>query len=132
NAVWPMPTIAVRSFSGTTADSLMWLVPLELGRAAFPEARRAFGGVSGRGDDLHELRLHLEQRRAVGVERAIEEALRVSDGLGRTLGEALGPFARGRLELGRRYHFVHDAEPFGVGRGEVVAEEHELLRLVEA
>src|SRR6476659_3953997 len=65
NAVWPMPTIAVRSFSGTTADSLMWLLPRQLVATALAEARGALGRVRRRRDQLDELRLELEQRRAV-------------------------------------------------------------------
>src|SRR3954447_25539459 len=132
NAVWPTPTIAVRSFSGTTADSLMGSVPLELGGTALAEARGAFGGVGRRGHDLHELRLELEHRRAVDVERAVEQPLRIPDRLRRPLREPLGPFAGRALELGSRDDLVHDPDPLGIIRREVVAEEHELLRLVQA
>src|SRR5205809_3017931 len=67
----------------------------------------------------------------IGVEGTVEEPLREPEGEGRTAGETLGPLARRRLELGRRYDLVHEAEPLGVGGREVVAEEDELLRLVE-
>src|SRR5947199_3789010 len=67
----------------------------------------------------------------IGVEGAVEEPLREPEGEGRTAGETLGPLARRRLELGRRDDLVHEAEPLGLGGREVVAEEDELLALVE-
>src|SRR5712691_4288013 len=67
----------------------------------------------------------------IGVEGAVEEPLREPEREGRTAGETFGPLARRRFELGRRDDLVHEAEPLGLGGGEVVAEEDELLRLVK-
>src|SRR5262245_45327339 len=73
-----------------------------------------------------------EQGVDVRLEGAIEKALREPDGERRTVRQTPGPLARGRFQLGRGHDLVDEAEPLGVRGGEVVAEEHELLRLVQA
>ena len=70
--------------------------PFELARAALDEARDALGGVHGRRDELHVEGLLLEGRRAVDVERAVEQLLREPDRLRRALREPRRPLGRGR------------------------------------
>src|SRR5262249_55232825 len=57
-----------------------------------------------------------EERVHVGLQRAVEQALRETDGERRPVSEPPRPGSQRRLQLRRRHHLVHEAEPFGVGR----------------
>src|SRR5207244_2319234 len=67
----------------------------------------------------------------VRLERAVEQPLREPERERGTLGEPLPPLARGLLELPGRHDLVHQPDPFGVDGRQVVAEEDQLLGLVE-
>src|SRR5690349_8047290 len=128
-AVWPMPATAVL-FLIRSADRATRSPALPLGRPALAERRDAFLGVDGRRVELDHHRLFLEQVAARELRRVVQQLLRPADRLGRSGREALRPFLRCGLELGRGDDLVHDAERRRVLGREVVAEEHELLRLV--
>src|SRR5262245_29243157 len=138
-AVCPMPTIAVRSASGPAitrpsrrGSSARRLPALELGGTALDEARSALLHVFGAGHELLGVRLVPERAGTVGLEGAVGEPLRERDGAARHLGEAVGPLGEGLLELGAGDDLVGEADALGLGRGHVVAEEEELLRLLRA
>ena len=128
NAVCPMPTTAVRPLiaHGRRYQPLNsdWRRSMKLATPSLPSRVWTLISTS--------IASVTSRVRAVDVERGVEELLRPADRLRRALREPGRPLVDGRLELGARNHLVHDADALRVGRAEVVAEEHELLRLVQA
>src|SRR5262245_21824795 len=139
NAVWPMPTIAVRSVSVPAIrrlpgrdSSARELPTLELGGTALDEARPPLLHVPGAGHQLLGVRLVPERAGTVGLEGAVGEPLRERDGASRHLGEAAGPLAERLLELGAWSDLVGQTDALGLGRRHVVPEEEQLLRLLRS
>src|SRR5437588_1050877 len=112
--VWPIPTIAVRSFMASgrslracrrqttkNAQRTERLSPaLELGGTALDEGGHALLGVLRAGDELLGIALVPEGADAVGVERSIGEPGGEVDGLRRAGSQAPGPLGEGLLQLG--------------------------------
>src|SRR5680860_646029 len=128
-AVCPIPTIAVWSVSGPLM--LAGSPASELGGPALHERGDALTRVVRAADQLHEEALLVEEGGAVDVEGAVEQPLGEPDRLRGTAGETLGPLLHRGLEVGRRNHLVDEAEACRVLGGQVVAEEHHLLRLLQ-
>src|SRR5581483_1363270 len=124
NSVWPMPAMAVRSRS--SAAPVSELPALALGRAPLDEGGDALLGVVRRLQRLLAPRLLLERRHPVGVERPVEGALVDRQGLGGRRGQSLGPLLRRPSELARGHDLVDQPDALGVGRRQIVAEEHQL------
>ena len=108
------------------------LPALELGRAALDEARDALGRVA-------RCPLTISTKSASSSNNVARSTS--SERLRSRLANPIvfvGPCAsrsahsrRGRLELAAGHDLVDEADALGLGRGEVVAEEHELLRLLQ-
>jgi hypothetical protein len=69
---------------------------------------------------------------ALGIETAVEQPLGEHECLGGRLGEAVGPLGGGGLQVGGGNDLVDQTDALGLIGAEVVAEEDELLRLVQA
>src|SRR4051794_3130498 len=100
NAVCPIPTTAAfpRMFKGSPA--------FELRRPPLTERVDAFHAVVRLGVQLDEHRFFFEQRAPVDLERVVEQLLRPTDRLRRTLREPFGPLLGRGEQLVRRHDLV--------------------------